>query len=285
VNAAELIALNVVTGLVTDRLSEVAFRISASRSHYCVVLDEAGANCLGLIRLADVAPWSHPGNRILGDLVGAITPMTVRLDESAADVALLFGKHALSEAVVVAKDGRYVGLITSESVLAWTLAELKLGRVSTEPPPPVADKIPAAVPVLRATPIATATADGAGRWILLVEDHEPSRSALAAILRKRDYQVLACGNIEEALANAGQQKFALVISDLELPDGSGFGLMKELRQRFGLRGIAVTGLAMDHDRVRSRAAGFTFHLKKPVVVRDLEAAIHAILRESTGVVS
>ncbi|MEO7698332.1 MAG: response regulator [Opitutus sp.] len=247
-----------------------------------MVLDDAGGLCLGLVRLADVASWSNPGNRILGDLVGPITPMTVKSDEEASDVAALFATHALGEAVVVGANDRYIGLITSESVLAWTLKELELGSTPAKPvtgsiPPDVLDK--GIVSGVRPSRAETA------RWILVVEDHAASRWALAAILRKRDYQVSECATIQEALGAAAKQRFALVISDLELPDGSGFGLMKELQQLYGLRGIAVSGLSLDCNQTQSRSAGFSFYLRKPIVIRDLEAAMHAILRESSDVVS
>jgi CheY-like chemotaxis protein len=123
-----------------------------------------------------------------------------------------------------------------------------------------------------------------GQVILLVEDHNDSRIALATILRKRKYEVVECGSVQEAMSVACSRRFSLLISDIELPDGSGFGLMKELGQLYGLRGIAVSGLYMEIDRARSRSAGFAFHLKKPVNVRDLEAAIQSILAEAKGVV-
>lgn len=93
-----------------------------------------------------------------------------------------------------------------------------------------------------------------------------------------------CGSTDEALKLAGQHKFDLVVSDIELPDGSGFELMKELQRRHGLKGIAVTGLASEGHRSRSLSAGFSFHLKKPVSIRDLENAI-AVLSTKSGIVS
>jgi CheY-like chemotaxis protein len=115
----------------------------------------------------------------------------------------------------------------------------------------------------------------AGLRILLVEDHEPTRTALAQLLTRRTYDVMTAATIAEALHLAGTQTFNLLISDIGLPDGSGYDLMAELRQRGSLRGIALTGYGMEQDLARSHEAGFVAHLTKPVRVQFLEAALNA----------
>ena len=278
--AVDLIAANVATGMVYEKLSEIAFRIAATRSHYCVVLGDDGLTCMGVIRLADIAERSNPGNRILGDLVGQITPLTVRSTEPAAEMAALFAQHSLGAAIVVDSENRYVGLITSESVLAWTVKELQLKGHAAEL---VSDQTPPSSSVTRQMSRSHGEIPRSHRLLLVVEDHVETRTALLLILRRRNYGVIEADSVQQALLLACQHKFDLVISDIELPDGSGFGLMKELRQRRGLKGIAVTGLSTDADRNRSQSAGFSYHLKKPVNIRDLEAAIDAVLAASTGV--
>ena len=76
---------------------------------------------------------------------------------------------------------------------------------------------------------------------------------------------------------AQRQKFDLVISDLGLPDGVGYDLMPTLRQRYGIKGIALSGYGMDADVQKSKEAGFTEHLTKPVDPTTLEAAISRTL--------
>ena len=112
--------------------------------------------------------------------------------------------------------------------------------------------------------------------ILVVEDHEPTRTALAYLLRRRHYEVSPAASMAEALALAEQESFGLVISDIGLPDGSGHDLMKELGQRFGLKGIALTGYGSEDDIARSEAAGFLTHLTKPVRVEALEVALATV---------
>jgi PAS domain S-box-containing protein len=110
--------------------------------------------------------------------------------------------------------------------------------------------------------------------ILLVEDHEPTRTALAHLLTRRRYEVKAAASVAEARALSQKQAFHLLISDIGLPDGNGFELMKELRtSNTDLQGIALTGYGMEEDIARSRKAGFASHLTKPVRVQSLEAAL------------
>jgi PAS domain S-box-containing protein len=114
--------------------------------------------------------------------------------------------------------------------------------------------------------------------ILLVEDHEPTRAVLAQLLTRRRYQVRAAASIAEARALARKYEFQLLISDIGLPDGDGFELMKELRARNQqLQGIALTGYGMDRDIARSLEAGFAHHLVKPVRVESLERALASVV--------
>ena len=113
--------------------------------------------------------------------------------------------------------------------------------------------------------------------VLLVEDHEATRTALANLLARRGYQVRTAASVAEARAMAAEQEFQLLISDIGLPDGNGFDLMKELRARLmGLQGIALTGYGMESDIASSREAGFGSHLTKPVRVQSLDNALAAV---------
>lgn len=121
---------------------------------------------------------------------------------------------------------------------------------------------------------------GSGLRILLVEDHEPTRSALSQLLTARGYRVTAAASLAEARALAGVENFNLVISDLGLPDGTGYELMSELRKRGAMKGIALTGYGMAEDVARSKDAGFVAHLTKPIRVQSLEAALDAAVKSA-----
>ena len=65
----------------------------------------------------------------------------------------------------------------------------------------------------------------------------------------------------------------LLISDIELPDGTGLELMREIGDQQKLPGIAMSGFGSEEDMRFSREAGFAVHLTKPVDLTRLEAAI------------
>jgi len=112
-----------------------------------------------------------------------------------------------------------------------------------------------------------------GVRVLLVEDHEPTRTALTQLLMRRSYKVITAGSIAEARIMAAAQSFSLVVSDIGLPDGNAYDLMAELQKNGAIKGIAITGYGMEQDVARSRAAGFVAHLTKPVSIQSLETAL------------
>lgn len=114
--------------------------------------------------------------------------------------------------------------------------------------------------------------------ILLVEDHEPTRSTLTQLLLQRHYQVTSANSFAQACSlmekNLG---FELLISDIGLPDGSGFDLMSKFQKKCGAKGIALTGYGTERDVAHSQSSGFTAHLTKPVSVESLENALAVAL--------
>lgn len=110
--------------------------------------------------------------------------------------------------------------------------------------------------------------------ILVVEDHGPTRIMLARLLEQRGHEVLAAGSMAEAVAAADQHPIGLLISDIGLPDGDGYSLMRRLRSKFpGLRGIALSGYGAESDINESRDAGFVEHLIKPISIDVLNRVL------------
>jgi signal transduction histidine kinase len=124
-----------------------------------------------------------------------------------------------------------------------------------------------------ATDAVSPTVHAARRRVLLVEDHEPTRKALENLLRRRRFEVSTAVSLREARALAGGQSFDVLISDIGLPDGDGFELMSELRERYKIPGIALTGYGMEEDVARSQDAGFLMHLTKPIHAQSLDEAL------------
>jgi CheY-like chemotaxis protein/nitrogen-specific signal transduction histidine kinase len=136
-----------------------------------------------------------------------------------------------------------------------------------------AEVIPTA-PTLPASPkVTTRRSD---LRILVVEDNADTLRYLATILRQRGHDVVTADRVATARAAFDEAKvpFDLLLSDIELPDGDGLYLMRELGARGRIPGIAVSGFGGEEDRRQSREAGFIEHLTKPVDLNRLEAAIH-----------
>jgi PAS domain S-box-containing protein len=132
-----------------------------------------------------------------------------------------------------------------------------------------------------------AGADGAdgrlrGATLLLVEDHADTRDALEHLLRMHGARVLVAGSAAEALELVQRERPSLVVSDLGLPQESGFSLIQRVRALDAERGlrthaIAASGFASAEDRRSALAAGFDAYLAKPIEFTTLLAQISSLL--------
>ncbi|HEY1053295.1 MAG TPA: ATP-binding protein, partial [Prosthecobacter sp.] len=94
--------------------------------------------------------------------------------------------------------------------------------------------------------------------LLLVEDHPDTLHTLGRLLQGAGYAILSASSVQAALEVARQEQFDLVVSDLGLPDGDGYEVMRQIRAlRKEVPGIAMSGYGMDEDVLRSREAGFS----------------------------
>lgn len=129
-------------------------------------------------------------------------------------------------------------------------------------------------PVSRTAPPAPATAQ---LRILLVEDHGDTSRILCKLLEKRGHEVEAAADIATAMAMARALRPDVLISDLGLPDGTGWELLQQLRAAgYDLPAIAISGYGMSADLQKSREAGFTEHLTKPLDISALLAALSRV---------
>jgi two-component system CheB/CheR fusion protein len=112
--------------------------------------------------------------------------------------------------------------------------------------------------------------------LLLVEDHADTAGALSELLREEGHQVQATASLSEAVEAFRHHPFDLLITDLGLPDGSGHELLPRLRSIRPVKGIVLSGYGMDSDVSKSRAAGFSEHLTKPVQIALLLGAIDRV---------
>lgn len=110
--------------------------------------------------------------------------------------------------------------------------------------------------------------------LLLVDDHDDTLDLLARVLRARKHTVEIARTFSAAEELCGRpNSFDLVICDIQLPGGTGWELMSGVLRRCGIPGIALSGYGAPDDLARSRDAGFSAHLVKPIGLDTLDAAI------------
>ena len=113
--------------------------------------------------------------------------------------------------------------------------------------------------------------------VLLVEDHADTARVLAKLLTDSGYEVTTANSAASALQASASKPFDVVVSDLGLPDATGYELMEQIRNRHGLRGIALSGYGMEEDVRKSRESGFIEHLVKPVNLAQIQAVLKRVI--------
>jgi CheY-like chemotaxis protein len=123
-------------------------------------------------------------------------------------------------------------------------------------------------------------ADQSKGRVLVVDDHDDTLRSMTMLLTRLGYEVLAAETMTDALRIAEEQHFDILLSDIGLPDGNGLDLLRKIRARRNVPALALSGFGMDEDIDRSREAGFSDHLTKPVSIDRLQAAISQLESET-----
>ena len=105
--------------------------------------------------------------------------------------------------------------------------------------------------------------------ILVVEDHVDTAYGLKMYFKQLGHDVRVALDVKSALAAAEESPFDILLSDLLLPDGNGWDLLRQLRSRGPVRAIALSGHNDTEDIARSNDAGFLLHLAKPIAMAEL----------------
>ena len=124
------------------------------------------------------------------------------------------------------------------------------------------------------------THDQAGPWgqarILLIEDDEDVRGAVARALGALGWETEATASGEDGLAAFARAAFDLVILDLGLPGLSGVEVLRQLRSRSEVPVLVMTASGAGFD------LGADDYVVKPFEIAELERRVRAILRRTTG---
>jgi signal transduction histidine kinase len=105
-----------------------------------------------------------------------------------------------------------------------------------------------------------------GVHVLAVDDNEDARDLVATALRQAGAQVTEASSVADALAALETGGPGLVVSDIAMPNGTGYDLVRAVRDNPRTRSlpvIAITAYSRGEDRDRALAAGFDAHVGKP----------------------
>lgn len=115
-----------------------------------------------------------------------------------------------------------------------------------------------------------------GKKILVVDDSPDNRFLMRMFLRRQGAVIDEAANGEDAVRMARGGAHDVVLMDIQMPGLNGYEALKRLRLgSYGKPVIALTAYAMNEERERTRAAGFSAHVSKPVDAAELVDAILA----------
>jgi CheY-like chemotaxis protein len=110
--------------------------------------------------------------------------------------------------------------------------------------------------------------------ILFVEDNANTAMAMKVVLELRGYNVETAKNVAEAVAKLEANSYDLLISDISLPDGTGYDVIARSPKR--VKAIGLSGYTSETDKEEAMRRGFSEYLTKPFRNDDLFGAIERL---------
>lgn len=118
--------------------------------------------------------------------------------------------------------------------------------------------------------------------IMILEDDEDLAEGISLSLNSKDLEFILCKTIAEAKGILQQKAFDLLIFDINLPDGSGLELCKEIRRSSQIPIALLTAKDMELDIVKGLECGADDYITKPFSLMVLRARVRALLRRNSG---
>lgn len=116
--------------------------------------------------------------------------------------------------------------------------------------------------------------------IVIVEDNDSIREAVASYLRLVDFEVLEFGRLHGVMETVRMRDPDLVILDVMLPDGDGFEFAKRIRYSVDTPILFLTARTSESDRITGFEVGGDDYVMKPFSPRELTLRVKSILRRS-----
>jgi len=118
--------------------------------------------------------------------------------------------------------------------------------------------------------------------LLVVDDDQDARDLISTTLRQAGANVVAAASMHEALARLRESVPQALVSDIAMPNGTGYELVRHVRataESAKIPAIALTAFGRAEDRARALEAGFNFHMTKPV---DPHHLVHVVMKALRG---
>src|SRR6202040_3591043 len=124
---------------------------------------------------------------------------------------------------------------------------------------------------------------GTGMRVLLIEDDSATAQSIELMLKSESFNVYTTDLGEEGIDLGKIYDYDIILLDLNLPDMSGFEVLRSLRVAQVKTPILIlSGLAGIEDKVKGLGIGADDYLTKPFQKGELVARIHSIVRRSRG---
>ncbi len=118
------------------------------------------------------------------------------------------------------------------------------------------------------------------KQIFILEDDREIAKNMTRLLRTEGYGVTCAESISDALALLFEKRFDLALLDISLPDGNGFAVCTEIKDKYGIPVIFLTASGDEASVVTGLNMGADDYVTKPFRTRELLARISAALRKS-----
>jgi two-component system, cell cycle response regulator DivK len=118
------------------------------------------------------------------------------------------------------------------------------------------------------------------RRILIVDDHEPGVALIERLLELDGHKVRAAGSLADAERALAEEQPAMIVLDLNLPDGSGLELTRKLKAHpvtAEIPVLACTAAVLPADEHEALEAGCDAYVSKPIDLRRFQTIVAAML--------
>ncbi|MDD9149164.1 response regulator [Sporolactobacillus sp. CQH2019] len=122
--------------------------------------------------------------------------------------------------------------------------------------------------------------DSSGARLLIIDDEAQIRKLLSVALRAYHFEIFEAANGEEGIRQASTVRPDLIVLDLGLPDGSGIGVLKTIREWSQIPVIILTVKEREEDKILALESGADDYVTKPFGMGELIARIKVALRHT-----